>query len=128
MQHAALVVLDLLHHLAQLAHQGVGERQRQFEAGEDGGYLLAQLDDRLAGGDQKFRPSVFAFPVPAVVDKIVVRVLNSFPGLFAGVYFTAEIKPVGPYVMPVGLENFALKVLEVVAYAADIGVFQGLFT
>ena len=49
-QHATLVVLDLLHHFAQLAHQRVGQRQRQLEGDEDFRHLRAQLDRGLVVG------------------------------------------------------------------------------
>src|SRR5690606_529775 len=44
---AALVALELGHGVAHVAHQRVGQRQRQLEGDEDLGHLLAQLDHRL---------------------------------------------------------------------------------
>src|SRR3546814_9669701 len=47
---AALVVLDLAQHLAQLAHQHVDQRQRQLEGDEQVRHLLAQLAGLLGAG------------------------------------------------------------------------------
>ena len=49
-QHTALVVLDLLHHFAQLAHQRVGQGQRQLEGDESLRQFAAQLDHGLVVG------------------------------------------------------------------------------